>query len=252
MGRWEKRFFSCHSSDCLLLSTINTKTRGLRMEVLGVTRSVAQYLRDNIVTGELVPGQKLNELELSSRLGVSRPPLREAFRILENEQLVLGIPRKGCYVTEVSMQDCRQIFEAREMIECYVVELLEAKDVRELPDVESALASASTFYTTSYDNQEERIRQNPFPDFHIKLVESTGNRWVIHFYNSIASSLARYQFMCTFLPGVPDQVQKEHKQILDFIQRGDYDLAKEFLRSHITSMLSYIEQFMSKKNMASQ
>jgi DNA-binding GntR family transcriptional regulator len=44
------------------------------MEVLGVTKSVAQYLRENIVIGELAPGQKLNELELSSRLEVSRPP----------------------------------------------------------------------------------------------------------------------------------------------------------------------------------
>jgi DNA-binding GntR family transcriptional regulator len=55
------------------------------MVVMGVTQSVAQYLRENIFSGELAPGQKLNELELSSRLGVSRPPLREAFRILENE-----------------------------------------------------------------------------------------------------------------------------------------------------------------------
>jgi DNA-binding FadR family transcriptional regulator len=96
------------------------------------------------------------------------------------------------------------------------------------------------------------VTHNPFPHFHTKLVESTGNHWVIHFYNSITSSLARYQFMCTFLPGVPDQAQEEHKQILDFIQRGEYDLAKEFLRSHIISMLTYIEQFMSNQDMPSQ
>ena len=218
------------------------------MEVAGVTRSVAQYLRENIVIGELAPGQKLNELELSSRLGVSRPPLREAFRILENEHLVVGIPRKGCYVTEVSMQDCRQIFEAREMIECYVIDLLKAKDVKELPDVESAMASASDLWTPSHDKREETVRHNPFPHFHTKLVESTGNHWVIHFYNSITSSLARYQFMCTYVPGVPGQAQEEHEQILDFIKNGDYDLAKEFLRSHISAMLSYIEQVLSDHN----
>ena len=222
------------------------------MEVVGVTKSVAQYLRENIVIGELAPGQKLNELELSSRLGVSRPPLREAFRILENEHLVVGIPRKGCYVTGVSMQDCRQIFEARQMIECYVIELLKAKDVRDLPDVESAMASVSDLWTPSHDKREGNVTHNPFPHFHTKLVESTGNHWVIHFYNSITSSLARYQFMCTYLPGVPDQAQEEHKQILHFIQRGEYDLAKEFLRSHITSMMTYIEQFMSKQDMPSQ
>lgn len=218
------------------------------MEVMGVTQSVAQYLRENIISGELAPGQKLNELELSSRLGVSRPPLREAFRILENEHLVVGIPRKGCYVTGVSMEDCRQIFEAREMIECYAIDLLKAKALRDLPDVESALTSASDFWTPSYNKQEETRRHNPFPHFHLRLIESTGNLWVNHFYHSIASSLARYQFMCTYVPGVPGQAQEEHKKILDFIERGEYDLAKEFLRSHILAMLSYIEQVLSEHN----
>jgi DNA-binding GntR family transcriptional regulator len=217
------------------------------MEVIGLTKSVAQYLRDYIITGDLAPGQKLNELELSSRLNVSRPPLREAFRLLENEHLVISIPRKGCYVTELSMQDCRQIFEAREMIECYAVELFKAKNIRDMPDVESALSATSDFWTPSYDKQEKAIRHNPFPHFHIKLIESSGNRWVIHFHKSITSSLARYQFMCTYVPGVPDQAQEEHEQIFNFIKRGNYDLAKEYLRSHIASMFSYIEQILMKQ-----
>ena len=102
------------------------------MEILGVTKSTVQYLREQIITGELAPGQKLSEMEISSNLGISRPPLREAFRILENENLVLSIPRKGCYVTQVSMEDCRHIYEAREMIECHAIELLKAQNVRDL------------------------------------------------------------------------------------------------------------------------
>lgn len=65
------------------------------MEVFGVKESVVQYLRSNIITGELAAGQILNELELSSLLGISRPPLREAFRIVKNEHVIVSIPRKG-------------------------------------------------------------------------------------------------------------------------------------------------------------
>ena len=65
------------------------------MKVLGVKDSVVQSLRTQIIIGELTPGQKLNELVLSSLLGISRPPLREAFRLLENEHLAHSIPRKG-------------------------------------------------------------------------------------------------------------------------------------------------------------
>lgn len=94
------------------------------MEIVGVTKSVAQYLRYHIISGRLALAQKLNELELSSHTGISRPPPREAFRVLENEHLVISFPRKRCYGSEVSTQHCRQVFEAREMIECYAIDVL--------------------------------------------------------------------------------------------------------------------------------
>jgi DNA-binding GntR family transcriptional regulator len=218
------------------------------MELLSVTKSTVQFLRESIITGEFMPGQKLNEIEISSRFGISRPPLREAFRLLENEKLVHSIPRKGCFVTEVSPQECRQIFEVREMIESHVIKLLKARNIRELPHVESALASASGLWESSAHQYEKETRTNPFPDFHIALVNSSENHWVAHFYNSITSNLARYQFMCTYVPGVPDQAHVEHRQILDFIKRGEYDLANEFMKCHITSMLRYVEQVLSQKN----
>jgi DNA-binding GntR family transcriptional regulator len=211
------------------------------MEILGVTKSTVHYLREQIITGELAPGQKLSEMEISSHLGISRPPLREAFRVLENEHLVLSIPRKGCYVTQVSMEDCRHIYEAREMIECHAIELLKAQNVRDLPDVASALASVSPDLSKQTSGNQGKIKgsQNPFPDFHIKLVESTGNRWVVHLYNSISSNLARYQYMC-FVPDLLAKVQEEHEQILDLIKRGDYEQAKGLLRSHINSFYRVI------------
>ena len=60
------------------------------MEILGVTKSTVPYLKEQIITGELAPGRKLNEIQISSHLGMSRPPLREVFRVLEDEHPVLG------------------------------------------------------------------------------------------------------------------------------------------------------------------
>ena len=93
------------------------------MQILNVTSSILQFLREKITVGELKPGHKLNELSLSADLGVSRPPLREAFRILERDHLVLNIPRKGTYVTELSAKDFADISQTREMIECYCIDL---------------------------------------------------------------------------------------------------------------------------------
>ena len=223
------------------------------MEILGVSKSAVQHLRNLIVSGQLVPGQRLNEVDLSSRLGISRPPLREAFRYLENENLVIRIPRRGCYVTQVSMEDCLQIFDAREMIECYAVEILKQKGIRDLPDVESELKLSSSFaLSVSGTNEPVTITQNPFPTFHTKLIECTGNHWVISFHKSISSSLARYQFMCTDEPSLAVEAQQQHEQILDLVREGNYDQAKVLLRSHIHFFFEVIENVMSKKHRCTQ
>jgi DNA-binding GntR family transcriptional regulator len=223
------------------------------MEILGVSKTAVQHLRNLIISGQLAPGQRLNEVDLSSRLGISRPPLREAYRYLENENLVIRIPRRGCYVTDVSMEDCLQIFEAREMIECYAVDILKENNIRDLPDVESELKVSSSFaLSVSGTNEPISITQNPFPSFHTKLIERTGNHWIIRFHKSISSSLARYQFMCTDEPRLAVEAQQQHEQILDLVENGNYDQAKELLRSHINFFYDVIEKVMTKKQRCAQ
>jgi len=200
-----------------------------------------------------VPGQKLNEIVLAEKLGISRPPLREAFRILENEYLIGSLPRKGCYVTEVSIHDCRQIYKVREMIECATIDCLKANNIRDLPGVASAFELAEQHSTApSGDSQiEETEYQNPFPLFHINLVRSTKNNWLIRFYNMIVPTLARYQFMC-YVPKVLRKVQEEHKQLLRLIKKGEYNSAKQMLRAHIMWYVEFLENSMkqneSKRN----
>ena len=88
------------------------KRQRFAMEIIGVTRSAFHYLRAKIITGELPAGQKLNENQLSSLLDISHPPLREAFRLLEHEHLVVNVPRKGICVTTVSREDLREVYNA--------------------------------------------------------------------------------------------------------------------------------------------
>jgi DNA-binding GntR family transcriptional regulator len=206
------------------------------MKTLTVAQNIVRYLRSRIITGELSPGQKLIENSLTSLLDVSSAPLREAFLVLENEQLVVKFPRKGCFVAEVSIEDCRQIFKAREALELCAMDLLEAQNIRELPDVASTLTLGSSLPQTPFDDQEKRMREfSPFPEFHTKLVESTGNNWVARLYYSIVPTLSRYQFM-SYVGNLPDRAREEHRHILDLIEAGNYEQAGECLRSHIASV----------------
>jgi DNA-binding GntR family transcriptional regulator len=213
------------------------------LTITGVTETIVQYLRVHIIDRQLPPGQRLNELELAARLGVSRPPLREAFRVLENEQLITSIPRKGAYVNEMSIDECREIFEAREMIECYAVEILQTKGIRELPKASKALLVTRRLrLPRSSDPYNKFDYLKAIADFHISLVESSGNSRLNRFYQAIFSNLARYQDMYVFVPGLMEKSQAVHEQILGLIQKGNYEKAKEKLRSHIRGYFKTTEE----------
>ena len=214
------------------------------MEIKTVTNIATEYLRKQIITGELVADQRINETDLAARLKISRPPIREALRILENEHLVINIPRKGTNVTKISIEDLQDIYQAREMLECYAIDILKAKNIRMLPNVTASVESASDLSIPSQDNKEEVFTYlKAFVDFHIKLIESTGNNWVVHFYNSISSHLARHQFIYLYIPGSGRRSIEEHQHILSLIKAGNYEKAKEFLREHI----NYTFEFLRKK-----
>ena len=217
------------------------------MEIKSVTESIVHYLRDLIISGDLVPGQKLTETELSAQMGVSRPPLREALRIMENDNLVTRIPRKGTYVTTISIEDLRQVYQAREMIECHAMDILKKEDRRDLPEVRNALDTATALSPPGGDDTAEMIQYlDAFTDFHVKLVEAAGNQWVLRFYDSITLSLARYQFMCLHIPGLTSRSYEMHGEILDLIGDGLFDRAKRTLISHIHLTTRFIEERIGK------
>lgn len=198
----------------------------MSLKILSVTESTVEYIRKKIISGEFKPGQRLNEMVISNSISVSRPPLREALRILEHEQLVINIPRKGTYVTKISKKDLENVYQTREMIECFAVDLLKTKNMRDLPEMERAITNIA-----QADQTQKVAYLEAFNQFHVKLVESTGNPLLIHFQQAISSNLARYQFI--FLPGIVQYSREDHQEIYCLLKNGEYDKAKDLLRIHI-------------------
>lgn len=211
------------------------------MEIMTVTNSVVNYLRRQIITGELAANQRINETDLAADLNISRPPIREALRILENEHLVINVPRKGTNVTKISIEDLRDIYQAREMLECYAIDILKTKNIRILPNVIASVESASKLSIPSQNDKGAVFNYlKAFVDFHIKLIESAGNNWVIHFYNSISSHLGRYQFIYLYIPGSGRRSIEEHNRLIELIKDGNYGKAKTFMREHISYTFDFL------------
>ena len=92
-------------------------------EYLPLRDVVFNTLRQAILRGELKPGERLMEIQLANKLGVSRTPIREAIRKLELEGLVLMIPRKGAEVAEITEKNMRDVLEVRKALEELAVQL---------------------------------------------------------------------------------------------------------------------------------
>lgn len=207
------------------------------IETKGVTEGTFQHLKVHIITGHIAPGSKLNETELSSKLEISRPPLREAFRRLENERLVVSIPRKGCYVTEVSLENCREICQVWEMMELFAVDLLRLKSNKALDEVDAVLSKAIDLPAQpSSDPYQHFEYLKTITEFHLKLVEAANNITLTHLYNSILPSLARYQSMF-----ISDRATEEHQTITRLIRKSKYEESKKLLRKHIGHLCDQME-----------
>jgi DNA-binding GntR family transcriptional regulator len=214
------------------------------MKVLNVTTSAHQFLRDRIITGELGPGEKLNEATLSTELGISRPPLREAFRLLEKDHMVVNIPRKGTYVTELSVKDFIEGSQIREILECYAIDLLRVSDIRNMPKATQALNKALNLPVpfNRIDPEELLDNMKVFLDFHNAMVESTGNSRLTQVYHSVMWNLARYQFIYFCFNDTARRSLDGHKRTLEFIRDGSYEEAKEHLRKHIGYAMEVVKE----------
>ena len=209
------------------------------MDLPSVTTATTDYIRDKIITGQLAPGQKLEENKLSAELGVSRPPLREAFRVLERERLVLSVPRKGTFVTKMSRDNLVEVYQVREMIECYAIDILSADKSKNLSELESSLKKNVGRPALSPGISEQYLKEyEVLVQFHLKLVQSACNSWLDHVYQQIVPNLARYQFIILKKTGRFKHNFNEHYEIYEAIRKGACSNAKKLLKMHIKKRLN--------------
>ena len=205
------------------------------MKYLNITESTLQHLRELIVSGRIPGGERLNENQLASQLGVSRPPLREAFRILENERLVRTTPRIGTFVTELSVADFLQICDIRFMAERFAIRQLKAIGQTRLPQLEETLKVHHTIEIPEhFDTEDDKFALfSRFANFHLQLVEAVGNPYLTHWYRGLSSNIGRYQYLFFFQTGIIAKDLSDHVRLLALIQAGDFDAADAFLEAHL-------------------
>ena len=208
-----------------------------RLEVKSLAAAVLDDIRRRILTVDFRPGERINESEIALKLGISRSPVREAFRVLEGEGLITTLPRKGSFITEISAQDLEELFEIREILECHAIDCIR-KRAKKSPDELRALIE---------EIGRELLRK---PDtfavisgFHFNLVELSNNYRLIELYRILGVSLRRYQLIYLSKKGQRDVSLEHHQVIVDALKGGNYSDIKKLLKRHIR----YVENMVKKQ-----
>jgi len=191
---------------------------------------VQKEIERMILAGELSVGAKLNEVAVAERLGVSRGPVREAFRALEESGLVRQEKNRGVFVRQVSVEEAEEIYELRAALDDWVgrrvahtasaEQVKELKAIVERMDRAAAKRDADAWHALNLE-------------FHDRLVAFAGNAKLLATYRRLVNELSLYRRQTLAQRGALPQFTREHRDIVAKIASGNAAGAGKALHDHV-------------------
>lgn len=199
-------------------------------EYLPLRDVVFNTLRQGILTGVLKPGERLMEIHLANRLGVSRTPIREAIRMLELEGLVTMVPRKGAEVAMISKQDLSDVLEIRRVLDSLATELACKRISDEAK--EELRQSEKEFVEATRTRDVIKIAEADVK-FHDVILMASGNKRLIQMMNNLAERMYRYRLEYIKDERNHKKLMEEHEEIVRYVLAGNVKSAVEAAKKHI-------------------
>lgn len=214
-------------------------------EYLPLRDVVFNTLRQAILRGELKPGERLMEIQLANKLGVSRTPIREAIRKLELEGLVLMIPRKGAEVADISEKSMKDVLEVRHALDELSVELAcERISKAQIKELELAAIE----FKKTLKSKDVTVIAEADVKFHDVIYTATNNQKLINLLNKIREQMYRYRVEHLKNEEVYPQLLAEHDEIIKYISKKDKEKAKKIVCQHIDNQFETVKDVIRTKN----
>jgi DNA-binding GntR family transcriptional regulator len=192
--------------------------------------ALADRLREMIIEGELLPGTRLNERALCDRLGASRTPLREAFRLLAAEHLVDLQPNRGAQVVSLSDDDIRESFEVMGALEALSGELA----CQRITPEETAEIKALTFeMLASHARRDLPAYYRVNRAIHDRINRAAGNALLSQLYSKLNLRIQNLRFRSNFDQHKWDAAAREHAAMVDALEARDGARLGAILRDHL-------------------
>lgn len=195
-----------------------------------VSEQTHEILKQAIITGMLAPGERLYEEKLTEKLEVSRTPLREAISKLELEGLVYKFPTGGTFVTKLSIEQVKQIYSVRSVLEGLAVreavEKITQTEISRFREISNKIAH----YTERGENEEVASLGSQFHDLIHKI---SGNQVCMDMMKNLSNHIERYRRIAIAVPGRKIDAYKEHLVLIELLSNRQAVEAEQSMREHV-------------------
>lgn len=201
------------------------------------TEEVVDQLRDAIMAGQLVPGQRLVEIDLSEAYGASRSHVRAALAELTSEGLIERVANRGARVRSVSVDEALEITEVRAAVEA----LCAAKAASRITDAEiEELRGIGERMSSAVESGETAEYSKGNQALHSRVIEISGQRTAAATLARLRGQVVRFQFQLAYRSGRPAESLPQHLAIIEGVCARDPEAAAAAMREHLTSVMGAI------------
>ncbi len=206
---------------------------------------VFHTLREAILRGELKPGERLMELQLAAKLGVSRTPIREAIRMLEQEGLAVTVPRKGAEVAKMTEKDMEDVLQIREALDELAANIACEKITEE--EIAKLHETMIEFQQVSKTEDVKRIAEVDV-HFHDIIYEATGNPKLVTILNNLREQIYRYRVEYLKDESIYPVLMQEHEKILEGLVERDKKKVTKAMQVHVANQVSAVKEIIREQD----
>jgi len=207
------------------------------MQIESIADLAKGHIQVWIIKGEYQPGQQLKEEEIATRLDISRPPVREAFKMLEAEGLVIRRPRRGVFVTEMTEKDVWEAYTLKAALYEMALELamnsISESQIQELEAVVRRMENCVQAEPVDLLGYQEYHR-----NFHNQIMVISGHQRLKKISASIHNQVSRFSYKSLQNRNHLDSSVRYHRQILDAIKDKDSARACKFMKEHVLNAIN--------------
>lgn len=198
--------------------------------VSSLTDEIVDIIRDRILKGEYRIGEKIKENQIATEFRVSRTPIREAFKQLENEGLIDYIPNRGCFAKGFTRQDIEDIYAVRKALELMAVEWAVSRISDSQIEALKEQSELMEFYTVKKDSDKVLELNSAY---HNIIYDAAGSRFMAQILRSYKEYIEQTRKVILYEQSYLEEILQEHKKVLEAIVARDAESAKAAMAVHL-------------------